>query len=107
MLVRDSEEKGSDVNLATRLLVDGFNREYEQAVRVSNDADFSGAIRYVRDHLGLRVTLVNPDPRNMSPRDLSNAATYVKRLRKSHLRRSQLPDTLTDAVGTINKPANW
>ena len=107
VLVRDSEEKGSDVNLATRLLVDGFNREYEQAVLVSNDADFSGAIRYVRDHLGLRVTLVNPDPRNMSPRDLSNAATYVKRLRKSHLRRSQLPDTLTDAVGTTNKPANW
>ena len=67
VLVRDSEEKGSDVNLATRLLVDGFNREYEQAVLVSNDADFSGAIRYVRDHLGLRVTLVNPDPRNMSP----------------------------------------
>ena len=25
VLVRDSEEKGSDVNLATRLLVDGFN----------------------------------------------------------------------------------
>ena len=31
VLVRDSEEKGSDVNLATRLLVDGFNREYDQA----------------------------------------------------------------------------
>ena len=27
VLVRDSEEKGSDVNLATRLLVDGFNGE--------------------------------------------------------------------------------
>ena len=35
--VRESEEKGSDVNLATRLLVDGFNGEYEQAVVVSND----------------------------------------------------------------------
>jgi len=107
VLVRDSEEKGSDVNLATRLLVDGFNSQYEQAVLVSNDADFSGAIRYVRDHLGLRVTLVNPDPRNASPRDLSNAATYVKRLRKSHLRRSQFPYTLTDAVGAIKKPVNW
>ncbi len=32
VLVRDSEEKGSDVNLATRLLVDGFNGEYQQAV---------------------------------------------------------------------------
>ena len=35
VLVRDSEEKGSDVNLATRLLVDGFNGECEQAVVVS------------------------------------------------------------------------
>ena len=107
VLVRDSEEKGSDVNLATRLLVDGFNGEYEQAVVVSNDADFAGAMRYVRDDLGLRVTLVNPDPRNSSPRELADAATYVKRLWKSHLRRSQLSDTLTDGIGTITKPAGW
>ena len=107
VLVRDSEEKGSDVNLATRLLVDGFNREYEQAVIVSNDADFSAAMRYVRDDLGLRVTLVNPDSKNPSPRDLSNAATYVKRIWKSHLRRSQFPDSLSDDVGVISKPAGW
>ena len=107
VLIRDSEEKGSDVNLATRLLVDGFNGEYEQAVVVSNDADFAGAMRYVRDDLGLRVTLVNPDPRNSSPRGLADAATYVKRLWKSHLRRSQLPDTLKDDVGVITKPAEW
>ena len=107
VLVRDSEEKGSDVNLATRLLVDGFNGKYDQAVVVSNDADFAGAMRYARDDLGLRVTLVNPDSRNASPRELASAATYVKRLWNSHLRRSQLPDTLTDAVGTITKPAAW
>ena len=107
VLVRDSEEKGSDVNLATRLLVDGFNGEYEQAVVVSNDADFASAMRYVRDDLGLRVTLVNPDPRDASPRELAEAATYVKRLWKSHLRRSQLPNTLTDEVGDITKPVGW
>ncbi len=49
---------------------------------MSNDADFAGAMRYVRDDLGLRVTLVNPDPRTSSPRDLADAATYVKRLWK-------------------------
>ena len=107
VLIRESEEKGSDVNLATRLLVDGFNGEYEQAVVVSNDADFAEAMRYVRDDLGLRVTLVNPDYRNTSPRQLADAATYVKRLWKSHLRRSQLPDTLRDDVGVIAKPASW
>jgi len=107
MLFRDSEEKGSDVNLATRLLVDGFNGEYEQAAIVSNDADLAGAMRYVRDGLGRRVAVVNPDSRNTSPRDLAAAATYVKRLWKSHLRRSQFPDTLTDEVGVISKPNGW
>ncbi len=107
MLFKDSEEKGSDVNLATRLLVDGFNGEYEQAVVLSNDADFAGAMQYVRDDLGLRVILVNPDARNASPRELADAATYVKRLWVSHLRRSQLPATLTDEIGVIAKPPGW
>ena len=55
-------------------------------------------MRYVRDELRLRVALVNPDSKAASPRELADAATYVKRLWKSHLRRSQLPDTLTDEV---------
>lgn len=105
--VKYSEEKGSDVNLATRLLVDGFKREYEQAVVISNDADFASAMRYVKDDLGLHVALVNPDSQRPSPKALTEAATYVKRLRKSHLRQSQLPDTLTDDVGTIVKPPSW
>ena len=105
--VKDSEEKGSDVNLATRLLVDGFNKDYEQAVVVSNDADFAEAMRYVRDGLGLKVSLVNPNLIGESPRQLSGAATYIKRIRKSHLRQSQFPATLRDNVGTITKPAGW
>ncbi len=107
VLVRDSEEKGSDVNLATRLLVDGFNGKYEQAVVVSNDADFAGAIQYIRDGLGLRVTLVNPDSGANSPTSLVSAATYVKRLWNSHLRQSQFPDKLADRNGVITKPAVW
>ena len=105
--VRHYEEKGSDVNLATRLLVDGFNGDYEQAVVVSNDADLAGAMRHVRDDLGLRLTLVNPDPERVSSRPLADAATYVRRLRRSHLRRSQLPDAVRDRVGAITKPIGW
>ena len=53
------------------------------------------------------MTLVNPDPRNSSPRELADAATYVKRLWKSHLRRCLFPDMLTDEIGTMTKPAEW
>ncbi len=78
--IKDWKEKGSDVNLATRLLGDGFDRRYEQAVVVSNDSDLASPIRYVRDTLGLRVAVVNPDPKRSTQRDLVAAATYVKRL---------------------------
>ncbi len=36
-----TEEKGSDVNLATHLVRDGFRNEYELAVLVTNDSDLS------------------------------------------------------------------
>ena len=105
--IRDSEEKGSDVNLATRLLVDGFNGEYEQAVIVSNDADLATPMRYVRDELGLRATVVNPDSNNITHVDLQEASTRIKRLWRSHLRRSQLPDSVFDERGEITKPTAW
>ena len=103
--VKSSEEKDPDVNLATRLLVDGFSGSCEQAVIVSNDADLAAAIRCVSDELGLHVVQVNPDLRNPSPEPLVESATYVERLRRSRPRRSQFPDTPTDEVGTITKPA--
>ena len=74
---------------------------------MSNDADFAGAMRYVRDGLGLRVVLVNPDSNKASPEQLKGSTTYERRLWRSHLKRSQFPDTLTDEFGTITKPAGW
>ena len=103
MLFRDSEEKGSDVNLATRLLVGGFNGEYEQAVVISNDADFAGAMRYVKDGLGLRATLVNPDPNNSSPRDLSEV---TDRNRNNNCRRARPSSTATWSGPSAPTPKN-
>ena len=68
------------MNLATRLLVDGFSGDYQQAVIISNDADFADAMEYARDSLGLRGTLVNPYRRKSSTKNLSNVATYMRRL---------------------------
>lgn len=105
--IRDTEEKGSDVNLATRLLVGGFTSDYQQAVVVSNDSDLAAPIRYVIRDLRLRVVVVNPDAKTSTHNDLVDSATYVRRLWKSHLRKSQLPPTLTDVHGVITKPSAW
>ena len=105
--IRDTEEKGSDVNLATRLLVGGFTGDYEQAVVVSNDSDLAAPIRYVNNDLGLRVVVVNPDSKTSTHNDLVQSATYARRLWKSHLRKSQLPSTIADEHGVIHKPTGW
>ena len=105
--IRDTEEKGSDVNLATRLLVGGSTGDYEQAVVVSNDSDLAAPIRYVNNDLGLRVVVVNPDSKTSTHNDLVQSATYARRLWKSHLRKSQLPSTIADAHGVIHKPTGW
>jgi uncharacterized LabA/DUF88 family protein len=46
--VIDTKEKGSDVNLASYLLLDGFKQEYDAAVVISNDSDLAEPIKLVR-----------------------------------------------------------
>ena len=58
VLIKESEEKGSDVSLATPPPGRRFQGDYEQAVVVSNDADFAAAMRHVRDGLDRRVTVL-------------------------------------------------
>ena len=41
------EEKGSDVNLATYLVADGFRDLYDTAVVVSNDSDLAEPLKLV------------------------------------------------------------
>lgn len=104
-LVWRTDEKGSDVNLATQLLVDGFDNAYDCAVLVTNDSDLLGPIRVVRHRLGKRVGLRNPQKR--PARALQGEAHFYKQIRTGVLAGRQFPVTLTDANGTFTKPATW
>lgn len=107
--ILDSEEKGTDVNLATYLLIDGFERDYEQAVIISNDSDLALPIQIVRERLGFPVGIVNPnrDQKARTPKELSDAAAFQRRLRENTLRNCQFSTQLTDSVGTITRPTAW
>jgi len=106
--VRKSEEKRSDVNLATYLLLDCFNSDFTDAVVMSNDSDLSEPIRIVTRTLGKRVTVVNPQRRNGVAFELKQAATaYIQRVNTSLLATSQFPSTLTDGNGSFTKPPTW
>ncbi len=100
-----TEEKGSDVNLATMLLADGFRGDYEVAVVISNDSDLVLPIRLVKTQLRLPVGLLKPGKRYAV--ELVVAATFYKPVREGVLAASQFPPQLTDAHGTITKPSRW
>lgn len=100
-----TEEKGSDVNLATHLVRDGFRNEYELAVLVTNDSDLLEPIRIVRHELGLKVGIINPHKR--ASQVLVPHANFIKTIRHGLLSKCQFPDELTDSKGTFRKPSRW
>ncbi len=100
-----TEEKGSDVNIPTHLLVDGFEHDYDVAVIISNDSDLLLPIEVVRKKLKLRVGILNPQ-KNPSWA-LKRASTFYNPIGTAMLRVSQFPSTLKDSHGTITKPAAW
>jgi uncharacterized LabA/DUF88 family protein len=101
----EREEKGSDVNLASYLLVDAFKQEYDLAVVISNDSDLAEPIRLVRSEFGLKVRIVNP--RKFLAYDLRGIADFYSNIKFGMLQQSQFPSTMTDATGPFRKPARW
>jgi len=107
-LVYNTEEKGSDVNLATHLLHDAHRHEYEFAVVISNDSDLVEPIRLIIRDLELRVGVYNPQAKSKHPSvQLENTATFFKNIRPSHLEQSLFPNMLSDKKGTFTKPTSW
>jgi len=100
-----TEEKGSDVNLATHLLHDAHMGRFDVAVVISNDSDLLEPIKIVRQDLNKKVGILNPHP-NPS-RALLPHIDFIKQIRPGVLRAAQFPVTLTDAHGTFTKPPRW
>jgi uncharacterized LabA/DUF88 family protein len=105
MEVIKTEEKGSDVNLATMLLVDAFHQDFDVAAIISGDSDLQLPIEIVRREFNLTVG-VFASPRRRS-RVLQTTATFYRPIRDGVLRVSQFPPELTDQHGIIRKPASW
>jgi NYN domain-containing protein len=106
--VLKTEEKGSDVNLATYLLLDAFRNDCDLAVVVSNDSDLEAPIRVAMRELGIPVGLVNPHKARFRSRDLlSLNPAFFKQIRPNALKASQFPAILGDAHGEIRRPPKW
>jgi NYN domain len=103
--VLKTEEKGSDVNLATHLLSDAALGKYDQAIVISNDSDLLMPIRFCRTLFGKRVGILNPHQRQSQV--LAREADFVRPIRPGAISASQFSPKLYDRIGEINKPASW
>ncbi len=104
--VRRSEEKGTDVNIATHLVHDAHIGRFDAAVLVSNDSDLAEAIRIVCRELGRPVHIFRPSTAHPNAK-LQAVATSFSNIHVRHLITSQFPPTLSDARGFFTKPATW
>lgn len=100
------EEKGSDVNVASHLLIDIFEQRVDAVVVVSNDSDLALPVRHARQRVP--VGLVNPTKGypagafNASPSDGVGGHWWYQ-LATADLTTAQLPAQ----VGNLRRPAGW
>ncbi|MCH7521732.1 MAG: NYN domain-containing protein, partial [Candidatus Marinimicrobia bacterium] len=57
-----TEEKGSDVNLATYMMDDAYRKEIEVAVLISNDTDFLSPLKFLKGR-EVKVWILSPTTR--------------------------------------------
>ncbi|RIH88698.1 NYN domain-containing protein [Calidithermus roseus] len=115
------EEKGTDVNIALRMLDDAYQQACDQLILVSADSDLVPALKLIRQRFPqIRIVVYLPyrdvvlpdgsvkhNPRGAA-RELRSVAHRCKQLPLAELGKAQFPDPLPDGKGGfIQKPSSW
>jgi len=100
------EEKGSDVNVASHLLVDVLTDRIDAAVVISNDSDLRFPVQSARKRLPVGV--VNPSPARLAGAlqgqpNVGAGRHWWYQLTAADIRNHQLPDP----VGGYRRPPEW
>lgn len=100
------EEKGSDVNVATHLLIDIFEQAIDCAIVVSNDSDLALPIDVARNKVP--VGIINPGKQQTAgdlscDHDYGVGSHWFARFDEVAYRTHQLPDP----VALVPKPMGW
>jgi len=106
--VRKVEEKGSDVNLASRLVLEASLGLADIFVILTNDSDQVGPLKLLRDELGMATGIIFPMSSARSAKELMQTEPrFTAFISRDALLSAQLPDTLADQHGTIRRPQTW
>jgi hypothetical protein len=104
--VADREEKGSDVNVATHLLLDIFDQRIDAAVVISNDSDLALPIKQARQRVP--VGTVHPGTNYLAGALSGDANDGVGRHWWRQLTMQDFTaHQLSDPAGRYSRPADW
>jgi uncharacterized LabA/DUF88 family protein len=102
-----SNEKKTDVNIATELLVDAFQDRFDTAIIVSADADLTGPVVAIRKLFPKKPVIIAFPPERHSY-ELKNVATACYHIGEDKFRQSVFPEQITTSTGFIlQRPEKW
>jgi uncharacterized LabA/DUF88 family protein len=105
--IHDTEEKGSDVNIAAHLFNDAWAGSFDLALVMSQDTDLVEPIRILVHERKITVGLIWLDNRKPNGK-LAAAASFVRHLKTADLAAAQFADPIIRADGhRISKPQAW
>ena len=101
------EEKRTDVNIAIHLLTNAYKDNYDKAVLISGDSDIIPAVEAVKKAFPKKeISLVIPV--GGKARELAGVIGSSVRMKETHLKTSQFPNTVTRKDGSVlQRPKEW
>lgn len=106
--VLKTEEKGSDVNLATHLVYDACQGNFDMAVIITNDSDLLEPIKTVQI-LGKKILILCPHPKFCYEFTKEFGTVRMRKIESRDLKASQFDDKLYDSHRNLitQRPAKW
>lgn len=100
-------EKMTDVNIATDLIIDAHLNRYDKALLISGDSDLVPPIKAINKHfIDKKVVVIFPPNRNNA--SLKQVAFDSFALGRKKLKDHQLPPSITKDDGyVLHKPEEW
>lgn len=83
-------EKASDVNLALDIVLDAQANEYDETFLISNDGDFSGAVKAAKERFSKKVIYAAIGNNKIISYHLKNVASETLRIRKDFIEEVKL-----------------
>ena len=102
------EEKKSDVNIATQMVKDAYENNFDVAYLISGDSDLVPPIEVIRAMTPPKRVIVVFPPNRGGSKELKNTADFVLYLSARDIKNSLLPDEIEKQDGTkLTIPEHW